>query len=55
MSKAKDSAGDQKTKPGRDLSDKDLDKASGGAGPAPVGGPGTYPTPDDRAKWPTKG
>jgi hypothetical protein len=48
MSKSDDTAKDPKTKP---LSDKELDKASGGRGPSPVGGPGTVPTPDERAKW----
>ena len=56
MSQSKDAAKDQKAKPAKDLSDKELGKASGGAGPpAPVGGPGTVPTPADRAKWGPKG
>ena len=33
----------------KDLGDADLDKVSGGHGkPTPVGGPGTYPTPDQK-------
>ena len=35
----------------KSLSDAELDKVSGGKGehqPSPVGGPGTYPTPDQK-------
>jgi hypothetical protein len=57
MNKSKDPA--TKSKPDKELADKELaDKASGGHGsPAPVGGPGTYPTPDQREHWdkPAKG
>ena len=52
MSKSKDPA--TKSKPDKEFADK----ASGGHGsPAPVGGPGTYPTPDQREHWdkPAKG
>jgi len=53
MSTSKDSA--TKSNPEKKLTDKELDKASGGHGsPTPVGGPGTYPTPEQR-ETPRKG
>jgi len=53
MSTSKDPA--TKSNPEKKLTDQELDKASGGHGsPAPVGGPGTYPTPDQR-ETPAKG
>jgi hypothetical protein len=52
MSTSKDPA--TKSNPEKKLTDKDLDKASGGHGsPTPVGGPGT--TRPDQRETPGKG